>query len=336
MKQQQQCIVKITKELVSSTNSEIRENALVSAQLWIESTHFERMDQKEMEMSFLRLWQGLFYSYWLTDGLEKQYQVAVIISEMIQLFNEKQKEASLLFMKTFYQTLIETWSKLDKHRVAKYMSLIRRFVEQSIVFLNKYSFDDSLLNHFMQMMLQGPLNINNRLIGSLQAHIITCLYPSMKKFGYENMSEAAFMSIMEVFFNFYAETFDTAVMKTIESELFEPMLHEGDEQWFQQQMQERMHDQDDPDSDSEEEGLIVWPINYKLLSEIMEKLSARKSTENREQCLQWKNKFYDRYMQSVDDPMTIIDDLEQELEQVRQQQKPIQQSVTKKIKKKAH
>jgi hypothetical protein len=29
-------------------------------------------------------------------------------------------------------------------------------------------------------------------------------------------------------------------------------------------------------------------------------------------------------MQSVDDPMAIIDDLEQELEQVRQQQKPIQ------------
>jgi hypothetical protein len=64
-KQQQQSIAKITKELVSSTNSEIRENALVSAQLWIEGTHFERMDQKEMEMSFLRLWQGLFYCMYL-------------------------------------------------------------------------------------------------------------------------------------------------------------------------------------------------------------------------------------------------------------------------------
>ena len=96
----------------------------------------------------------------------------------------------------------------------------------------------------------------------------------MKQFAYENINESAFQQIICLCFGVYAETYDAAVMKVMEDELFEPMLHEGDAEYEAEKRMERMHEQDDPapssssssndsSGDNEEEGedLIVYPID---------------------------------------------------------------------------
>lgn len=59
-------------------------------------------------------------------------------------------------MRTFFTSIVEYWIKVDMHRVAKYMSLIRYALHESFVFLRDTCHYEHI-NRFNAVMRDGPL-----------------------------------------------------------------------------------------------------------------------------------------------------------------------------------
>jgi hypothetical protein len=268
-------------------------------------------------------------AHWLTDGFAKHYGSSVIISEMVHLFADN--KTKLLFIKTFFDTLSAAWLKLDKHRVGKYMGLIRRMVEQSFVLLNNNEYEENLVNSFIDILKSGPLDVNNRLNSSFLCVITKYVYTAMKG-AYENLNEDIFLKFIDLYFHIYSETYETEVLKSIESNLFQHMVHEGDFDYWKQFEESNKHpdedSDDEADSDDEEEEddseLVQFPMNYKLLSDKMDQLHRAPSTENKKECLHWKTLFYNRHAQEAN-PEDVLDELEQEMSDIQQMKNVKQQ-----------
>ena len=77
---------------------------------------------------FLRIWRGLWYGLWMADKRPVQQQVAVEAVSVGMNLNDKQ---FIVWVRAFYQTLVELWPKLDRYRMDKYLLLLRVFVAET-------------------------------------------------------------------------------------------------------------------------------------------------------------------------------------------------------------
>ena len=64
------------------------------------------------KLDLLKLWKGIFYSYWMADTRPTQQQYATQISEMIVNSHELTK-----ILETFYETINREWYNLDRLRL---------------------------------------------------------------------------------------------------------------------------------------------------------------------------------------------------------------------------
>lgn len=76
----------------------------------------------------LRVWRGLWYGLWMADKRPVQQQVAV---EAVSLGSKLSDDKFILWTKAFYATLVEMWPKLDRHRMDKFLFLVRVFIAES-------------------------------------------------------------------------------------------------------------------------------------------------------------------------------------------------------------
>ncbi|KAH8921737.1 Nop52-domain-containing protein [Atractiella rhizophila] len=124
----------------------------------------KRFEQKEM----LKLWQGLFYCFWMSDKPLVQQELAHTLSYFIleirsSVASENRVRASknaLAYIQAFWVTMGKEWSGIDKHRVDKYYLLMRYFSRQTFVFLQRENWEPRLLDGLSALLLgpAGPLS----------------------------------------------------------------------------------------------------------------------------------------------------------------------------------
>eukprot|EP01012_Entosiphon_sulcatum_P024649 TRINITY_DN2983_c0_g1_i1.p1 TRINITY_DN2983_c0_g1~~TRINITY_DN2983_c0_g1_i1.p1 ORF type:complete len:480 (-),score=136.60 TRINITY_DN2983_c0_g1_i1:219-1658(-) len=80
--------------------------------------------KKEPEDPFAKLWHGLIMCYWHTDRPLTQLDVANRIAAMVHRIPSP--NARVRWIGHFFAAIVDAWSKIDTHRIDKYLSLIRR------------------------------------------------------------------------------------------------------------------------------------------------------------------------------------------------------------------
>lgn len=88
-----------------------------------------KIDEEQLSMIFLKVSYGLFYNYWHSDKPLVQHECAQKIVDLQHAIPNVQ--AADLFVRCFLRILVREWMKIDKWRLDKYMSLVRKLVFQT-------------------------------------------------------------------------------------------------------------------------------------------------------------------------------------------------------------
>lgn len=92
-------------------------------------------NEKLTEIQLLKIWKGLFLSLYNTDKPIVQEEFSRDISKLTTYF--KDYKDSLMFIKCFFIILQKHWDYIDKYRVDKFYSLVRKMLNSSFQILKK-------------------------------------------------------------------------------------------------------------------------------------------------------------------------------------------------------
>ncbi|ORZ30602.1 nucleolar protein,Nop52-domain-containing protein [Catenaria anguillulae PL171] len=130
------------------------------------------------DLDLLKLCKALYYSFWLSDKPLVQQELAENDDggdqgdEPVDPYTAA-AIVGLRYIHAFWQIIIAEWPSLDKHRINKYYYLFRQLHKSTFAVLEKTEWSEDVLDVFMSMMVEGPLNATeSRIPDSIRYHTI--------------------------------------------------------------------------------------------------------------------------------------------------------------------
>lgn len=106
---------------LASTDWHTRERALSMFETFLRSSENVPSD------GLRKMWKGLYYSFWHSDKVPVQQELAKRLSSLVSSL-EVSPLVALAYWRAFLDTMVREWSFVDRHRLDKFMSLVRMFV----------------------------------------------------------------------------------------------------------------------------------------------------------------------------------------------------------------
>jgi len=132
------------------------------------------------EGTALKIWKALFYCMYMCDKVGPQQQLAEDISQIaVRLrrdeagadgktagpqspkYDAKSFARSMLFVNTFFATIIREFPGIDQHRKDKYLSLIRKMVHGALVLVKSHAWHPTAVAAFNDLM-ETVLQVNGK------------------------------------------------------------------------------------------------------------------------------------------------------------------------------
>lgn len=83
------------------------------------------------EDDYLKLWKALFYTVWHSDKVPVQQELVLNLARLVRAVAADENRI-FLFLSSFFATMRREWMGIDKHRIDKYLSLLRRVLEEAL------------------------------------------------------------------------------------------------------------------------------------------------------------------------------------------------------------
>ncbi|MBW0463143.1 hypothetical protein O181_002858 [Austropuccinia psidii MF-1] len=128
-----------------------------------------RMDTLELA----KLYKGLFYCYWMSDKPLVQQDLAKELAQLCLVVRPRKAhshsalaqvlttQAALSFWKGFWETLSREWHGVDKHRIDKYLLLMRRFVEVGFKILQRMHWNSKAISIWSNILKETIFNVED-------------------------------------------------------------------------------------------------------------------------------------------------------------------------------
>lgn len=127
---------------LSSNNRRTRENALEALKKYL--TAKQSRENKQTQAN--KLWKGLYYAMWFSDRPRRQQRLANELGELHGLYFDPKDnsnadeltindEAFIKFSKGFWKVICFEWFNIDRHRLDKYLLLVRRVLFNQLKYL---------------------------------------------------------------------------------------------------------------------------------------------------------------------------------------------------------
>ncbi|KAJ1997422.1 hypothetical protein H4R26_005836, partial [Coemansia thaxteri] len=101
-------------------------------------------------MEMLRHWKALFYCFWLSDKPLVQQELSW---ELANLTLVCKGGNSVSFVRAFWETVCREWFDIDKHRIDKYLLLVRRMVFFTFRSMQQGGWDHQLVEKYLNVYL---------------------------------------------------------------------------------------------------------------------------------------------------------------------------------------
>uniref|UniRef100_A0A0G4I4F8 Uncharacterized protein n=1 Tax=Chromera velia CCMP2878 TaxID=1169474 RepID=A0A0G4I4F8_9ALVE len=116
-------------------------------------------------LDYMKLWKGLWFSFWHADKKAFQTIFAVKIVKLLEAIPE---ENQTTWMGAFWMTAQKNWTTLDRVRLDKYLLLVRIFLAETFAILKKKKWDPEFI---------AELNLMLRSAGPLRGHTGSSVAP---------------------------------------------------------------------------------------------------------------------------------------------------------------
>lgn len=160
----------LIKQLANPENQEQRERAFHLLRRWLTSTGHPvtQLDQH-------KIWRGLYYMFWHSDGYKQQQTEAAELASMINLFgtDDASEQRCCDYLYAYCKCMQREWQLIDGLRMDKFMSLVRRMMYDTLLRMKQSQWDVSGIERLLQPYSEVILCVEalhaNR---GLQIHII--------------------------------------------------------------------------------------------------------------------------------------------------------------------
>ncbi|XP_069115811.1 ribosomal RNA processing protein 1 homolog A-like [Argopecten irradians] len=280
---------------LASNRKPIRDRALKKLRKWLEAKSNSNKDAF-CESDFVKIWKGLHYCLWMQDKPLLQEELTERITQMVHVFGTV--ESSLLFVKVFFQTEAREWDVLDKWRVDKFMTLTRRMLNQTLLFLKNKKWRRNIVKEFTSILSSEVMSPDNEKIPQgLRIHLADIYLAELEKVGAEQLSAEQVLAFLQPFFQYLPNAANHDVMKRVVASVFEVILKQTlddamEAAKFLIQKEEEEESEIDPDD-------LDLPVrlqyDYKAIADQLFQLGSSSTcpAKNRTLLYDWVKKFRD-------------------------------------------
>ncbi|GAA5944093.1 hypothetical protein JCM3775_003899 [Rhodotorula graminis] len=144
-----------------------------------ESAVDARLRPDEMD----KLWKGIFYCFWMSDKPLVQQQLAQTLADLTLDVRPKSRSrngrvertrAALCYLRGFWHAIVTEWYGMDRHRLDKFLLLIRRFVHAGFRLLEREAWDEHAVAEYNEILTGpgGPLHVQDpKVLHTLAYHL---------------------------------------------------------------------------------------------------------------------------------------------------------------------
>lgn len=214
---------------LAGNEKRIRDRAVKKLKKWLYARSSSVKFQFTKE-EILKLWKGLFYCMWMSDKPLIQEELAKTLSEMIHCFNKR--DAALLFIQEFYETVNREWPRLDYLRMDKFMMFVRRFLHQTFEFLHKSGWDEELKEKVLEILNTAVINPKKEdACMGFQMHFADIYVEELVKVAADELSGQQLTRFLVPYCHLLASSRSPGLRKTVIQRVFEftMRLSESDE-----------------------------------------------------------------------------------------------------------
>ncbi|KAI0073121.1 ribosomal RNA processing protein [Panus rudis PR-1116 ss-1] len=210
---------------LASTDKKTRDKAIKSLAAFLSDP--SRDDLPKLEMA--KLWKGIFYCFWMSDKPLVQQALATEIAEILLMIPSI--NASIGFLRGFWEAIVREWGGIDRLRIDKYYMLVRRFVNASFRLLMRTGWEENVCQEYNRILTDrgGPLCPDDmRVPTSLSYHLADIYLEELDKALANPPSSAPlpapFNMLVSPFFMLAARTSNNTTYQRIQSALLDPLF----------------------------------------------------------------------------------------------------------------
>jgi len=205
--------VKFGKKL-ANTDKKVRDAGFKLVQKWLKD-HGKDLEALDM----MKLWKSLWYAFWMSDKAPVQRELAVNLSLTMHSIDE---ERWALWVAAFWETIQTSWEKIDRHRMDKYLMLMRCFLAETLKYVRTRKWDTDLIEDLNQMLVDvSPLvpNVTEGLGVSMQ---YAGMWMSEFMIQHEETAcpQETFMLLLEPFFDLIIRGNHQSLSQQVQTKVF--------------------------------------------------------------------------------------------------------------------
>ena len=196
----------------------VRDAAMNALGTFLRSKRSDDYDiDDELALDCLKLWKGLFYGMWMSDKLPVQLELAQAMAELVHLFPEHR--LFLAWAKAFFQTIQREWYRIDKYRLDKYYSLIRKNLHEMFVYLNNAMWEKELVLEFLKIIEMEA--ITQKKSTGLRYHMAQIYLEEFAKSSGETVNVDSFQTMMGPYYDLIANSTDEVYLRRVKEGVFD-------------------------------------------------------------------------------------------------------------------
>ncbi len=127
------------------------------------------------------------------------------------------------------------WHSIDKHRLSKYLSLVRKTHEQSLRYCKQLEWQPEVLDNFNKLLIEGPLNPSSPSLGIkfqlVQVHLDEIFKVAKEVWFFSHYSKLTYQHSSQLlhqllfpFYRLFAETNDKRIIERLKTDIFDALL----------------------------------------------------------------------------------------------------------------
>ena len=149
------------------------------------------------ELDMLKIMKAIYFCMWHADKPLIQEELAKNLASLIHVF--KRLEDAMLFVSSFFHTMQQQWSNIDKLRLDKYYLLIREFLKQIFKYLSNHGWSETAMESLAVTLQTHPLElISDYISDGVKLHFID-IYIQELFIAYRNIPMSTLITLIDPF-----------------------------------------------------------------------------------------------------------------------------------------
>ncbi|KAJ1988088.1 hypothetical protein H4R33_002578 [Dimargaris cristalligena] len=205
---------------LGSNEKIVRDKATDTLLAWLAAPR----DMSEDDM--VKVWEGLFYCVWMADKPLVQQELTERLASALLTVD---RSLVIPYILGFWRVMEQSWLKIDKHRVNKFLLLVRFMIRYSFLVLEKFQWEAKLVAEYNSAMSHTILDLASlKLPLGLTSQYCECFLAELDQIPLEKREPIPFTSLMTPFVSYLGQICDSLFSKVIIKRVFKLLFEQRD------------------------------------------------------------------------------------------------------------